>query len=134
MLRLVPFAVENTTLSLLSRRADSPLLVGQAKSSGEAFGLAAAFEPLHVDDLAVVEGEDLVALLAAARCLQVGRGDDDVVAHLLEFRFHIQRLIAAFLELELQDLTGLIGAASGGRLLPPEVSMRDAAPLGICAK
>src|ERR671924_7176 len=39
--------------------------------------------------------------------------------------------VAALLDLELQDLTGLVGSPSGGCLLPPKVALRHAAPFGV---
>jgi hypothetical protein len=81
--------------------------------------------------LAVAEGHDLVALLAPVGRLQAGRGDDHVLADLGELGFGVERLAGALLELKLQDLTGLVRAASGGRLFPPEVSAGDASPLGV---
>lgn len=38
-------------------------------------------------------------------------------------------MIAALLDLELQDLTGFVRAMTGRSVLPPQVPVRDAAPL-----
>jgi hypothetical protein len=34
-------------------------------------------------------------------------------------------------DLEVQDLTGLLGTASGRRVSPPQMPARDPAPLGV---
>ena len=112
----------------------SPLLVARLAGSSEAFGLSTACEALHVGDLAVADGEDLVSLLSPARRVQASGGDDDVVADLPEFGLDVERLVAAFSALELQDLTGLVRTASGRCLFPPEVSVRDAPPLRVCVE
>jgi len=84
---------------------------------------------LHVDDLAVTDGEDLEALLTAAvGCEPAGRADD-LVADLGELRRNHDLPFAALAELELQDLPGLVRAVSRRSLLPPQMSPRDAAPL-----
>src|SRR5260370_36956562 len=44
-------------------------------------------------------------------------------------RLHLDPAAAALLDLEGQDLTGLVRAVSDGRLFPPQVAVRDAAPL-----
>jgi len=50
---------------------------------------------------------------------------------LLELGLRLDPSSALFLYLESQDLTGLVGTASGGRAFPPEVAVRDAAPLRV---
>jgi hypothetical protein len=96
----------------------------------EALGFAAGGAALHVDDLPVAECQDLETLLASSIGSEpLGRADDLVGADLSEPGLNLDASLAALLDLELQDLTGLVGAASGRRLLPPEVAMRNAAPL-----
>ena len=73
----------------------------------------------------------MVALVTLAVVRRTGRADENVVADLRELRFDVDRLRAALLYLELQDMTGLVRATSGGSRLPPQVSVRDPAPLGI---
>src|SRR5262249_43780443 len=59
--------------------------------------------------------------------------DDLVVAHDGVFRVDGDPS-AALRHLELQDLTGLVGASSGRRVLPPEEAVRDAAPFRILSE
>ena len=98
----------------------------------EPLGFAHCSAALHVDDLVVSEGDHLEAFLSPP--VAAGprrRADDRVGSELSELRLHLDAPIAALLDLELQDLTGLVGSASGRCLLPPEVSVRQAAPLGV---
>lgn len=98
----------------------------------EPLGLLAGRAALYVDDLAVPEREHLEALLARARVVDpLGRADDDVVADSGELGLDVDSSAAAFVDLEGQDLTGLVGAVSGGCAFPPEVAVRDAAPLAF---
>jgi hypothetical protein len=55
---------------------------------------------------------------------------DDLVADLRELGLNVDPLSAAFADLKFEDLTGLVGAVSGGRALPPEVTVGDSPPLG----
>jgi hypothetical protein len=96
----------------------------------EALGFAAGGAALHVDDLPVAECQDLEALVASSiRFQPLGRADDLVGADLGELRLNLDPALAPLLDLERQDLTGLLGAVSGGRSLPPEMAVRDATPL-----
>jgi hypothetical protein len=83
---------------------------------------------LHVDDLAVTNGEHLEALDAPAISSEPGSRTDDLIADLPELRLHLGPSLASLLNLESQDLTGLVGTASSGRAFPPQVTMRDPAP------
>jgi hypothetical protein len=79
----------------------------------DALGGAQGAATLHVGDLSVAECDHLEALVPSA----VGgeplrRADDLVVSDLPELRLHLKAVLAAFLDLELQDRTGLVGAAS----------------------
>jgi hypothetical protein len=62
------------------------------------------------------------------------RPDDLVVADLCEFRVKVARVPAALLDQGLEDLTGLVGAVSGGRVFPPQMPVRDTAPLRVLCK
>lgn len=62
------------------------------------------------------------------------RADDRVVADLAELRLNLDPALAPLLDLELQDLTGLIRAPSRRRSFPPEMPVRDPAPLGVVCK
>jgi len=97
----------------------------------EALGLAAGCEALHVGDLAAAHRQHLEPLLTSPVLAGPVRGADDPVANLDEFRLDLGRASASFADLELENLTGLVRAASGRCALPPEVPVRDAAPLGV---
>src|SRR5262249_38148317 len=56
---------------------------------------------------------------------------DLVLAELGELRPDLEAVHVALVDLMLQDLTGLVGAPSGGRLLPPEEALRDPAPFRV---
>lgn len=103
-----------------------------ASSAREPLGLAAGRAALHVDDLAVTEREHLKALLPRAGLVHPQRGaDDHVVADSGEFGLHVDSPGAAFVDLEGQDLTGLVGPVSGRRPLPPQMATGDAAPFAL---
>ena len=75
---------------------------------------------MHVEDLAVAERQDLEALPASTVIAQPARGADDlVVADLREVGLDPDSPPAALPDLELQDLTGLVGAVSDRGLLHP---------------
>jgi hypothetical protein len=59
------------------------------------------------------------------------RADDLVVTDSPELGLQIDAPLAPFLNLEPQDLTGLVGAASGGSALPPEMAAGDTAPFRV---
>ena len=81
----------------------------------EALGFAAGGAALHVDDLPVAEREDLEALVPSSiRSKPLGRTDDLVVVDLGELGPDLDALFAALLDLELQDLKGLVGAVTRG--------------------
>jgi hypothetical protein len=87
---------------------------------------------LHVGDLAVAEGDHLEALcMAPVSGNPAGCTDDLVLRDLHELRLHLDPLVAALVNLELQDLTGLVRPASRWCVLPPETTVRDAPPLRI---
>ena len=98
-------------------------------ASREAFGFAAGGAALHVDDLAVAEREDLEAFVAPAIGSKPLRRADDLVADLGELRLHGDPSLAPLVDLKVQDLTGLIGTVSNRCALPPQMAVRDAAPL-----
>jgi hypothetical protein len=94
--------------------------------------LTAGRASLHVCDLASAECDHLEALpRLAVGCEPAGRSDDDVVADLLELRLDCDSPVASLFDLESQDLTGLVGAVSRWGALPPEMTVRHAAPLGV---
>ena len=98
----------------------------------EAFRLAVGCAALHVDDLAVAKCEHLETFVVAAVGAEpLGGADDLVVADLGEFGLDGDAALAAFADLEGQDLTGLVRAVSGRRALPPQVPVRDTAPLAF---
>lgn len=101
-------------------------------ATGEAFRRPAGRAALHVDDLAAVDRQDLeVLVLGSVRVTPGGRADQLVVADHRELGFDREAGPAVLGDLERQDLTGLVGAVSGGRVLPPQVTVRDAAPFGV---
>lgn len=101
-------------------------------ASSEPLGFPTRTTALHVDDLAFAEGDDLIALdVLAALVLPNGRADDPVVPDQCELGRNAPWLAAALLDLETQDLTGLVRSASGRGVFPPEVAVGDATPLGI---
>jgi|GEM_PF-3835366 len=102
-----------------------------ASRAGESLGLPAGRAALHVDDLAVPEGEYLEALLAGAGLHPSGGADDDAVADLGELGLDVDSIVTSFADLESQDLTGLVGAVSGGCAFPPQVPVWDAAPFAF---
>ena len=86
---------------------------------------------MHVGDLVVADREDLEAFVASSVGREpLGRGDD-LVAYLHELGLNFDAPLSAFCDLELQDLTGHVGAVSGRCVLPPEMAVRDAAPLVV---
>src|SRR5258708_30484849 len=103
---------------------------GVVVASCEPLGFAAGPAALHVNDLAVVNSKLLVALLLLTVGAEpAGRAYDLVLAHQGEIRLDVEPRSASFLDLERQDLTGLLWASSGGGALPPEMTMREPAPL-----
>jgi hypothetical protein len=103
-----------------------------ALPAGEPFGLPAGRAALHVDDLAVSESQHLEALLPPAALVHpLGRADDHVVANACEVGPDVESTVAALADLGGQDLTGLVWAVSGRCALPPQVAVRDAAPLAL---
>ena len=98
-------------------------------SARELLGFASSGAALHVHDLAAPEGDNhripFPALSVVTR--QVRSSDDLVVTDPRE-REIVDCPAAAS---SLQDLTGLLRAASRGRVLPPEAAPRNAAPLSV---
>jgi hypothetical protein len=89
---------------------------------------------LHVSDLAVPERKYLVPLDVSALVVAPDRRPDDLVAHLRELRPNLRRLASTVLDLEPQDLTGLVRAASARDPLPPEMTDGDSSPLCVVGK
>ena len=100
--------------------------------AGEPFCMPPRRAALHIDDLAVAEGKHLVALLPRAVLVYpLCRADDHVVADAGESWPDIDSTVAVLVDLEGQDLTGLVGPASGRPAFPPEVAVRDATPFTV---
>lgn len=101
-------------------------------AAGEALRLTSGRASLHVDDLVVANRQNLIPLGSLAAVVEPGgRADDPVVAHQCELRSNLRCAAATLLDLELQDLTGLFGPASARCPFPPEVTARNASPLGV---
>lgn len=95
-------------------------------------GLTAGVAAPHVNDLSVAHGQHLIPLdSTAAASDEPLRRADDLVADLRELGLHLDPLLASLLDLELENLTGLIGAVSGRCAFPPQMTVRDTAPLRI---
>ena len=70
--------------------------------------------------------------MGLAALVQPARTRDDPVADLTEFGgFEPDTTVRLPFALELENLTGLIGAVSGGRSLPPEEAARHATPFEV---
>jgi hypothetical protein len=100
-------------------------------------GLTAGGTALHVNDLSVTHGQHLIPLdsTAASGDEPPRRADDLVVADASELGLYLDPPLALLLDLKLENRTGLIGAASRRRAFPPQMPVRDAAPLRVlCEK
>ena len=101
----------------------------------EAFGVLSRLAVLPVNDPAAADGHDVVALVLAPVFADPDEGTDHLV-------FADRRVVGldqgrpSLVPRDplLQGLTGLVGAVSGGRVLPPEVSARDPAPLCVISE
>lgn len=103
-------------------------------SIGKPLGLATRGESLHVDDLVVAGGEHHEPLLVASAGIGPGRRPDDLVPDLHELRVDRDLAGAVLPALKLQDLPGLVGTPSTGRVLPPQVPASDAPPFAVLVK
>lgn len=98
----------------------------------EPFRLTARSASLHVLNLAFADCDHLEPLLfSTVGCEPAGRPDDHVVADPFELRLDGDSSHARLLDLESQDLTGLVGAASRWGALPPEMTVGYAAPFRV---
>jgi hypothetical protein len=97
-------------------------------SAGKLLGFDSRSAALHVHDLPVPEGDDhgIPSSEFSVGILQLRRADDLVVADAGKRQILDCPSVAS-----VQDLTGLVWAASGGCVLPPEVALRWPAPLGF---
>ena len=86
---------------------------------------------LHVDDLPVPHAQYLIPLDSRAIGNEPVRGSDDLVADLRELWLHLDPSLAPLLDLKLENLTGLVGAVSGGCVFPPQMTARDTTPLRV---
>jgi hypothetical protein len=92
--------------------------------------LAAGRKALHVDNLALANGEDHEPIPATIAGCTPGCGRDDLVADLSELRCDFRWTPATTLiELKLQGLPGLVRPSSTRSLFPPQVPGSEAAPL-----
>ena len=94
----------------------------------EALGSTARAATLHVDDLPVAHRQHLKTLDPSAAGLNPASRPDDLVPDLGELGLHLGSPVASLLDLKPENLTGLVGAVSDGRVLPPQVPVRDTAP------
>jgi hypothetical protein len=85
---------------------------------------------LHVRNLSVADRQDVTTLRAIPAPVEPRRGADELVTELNELGVQLE-VLPAMVDLPLQDRTGLIGAASGRCILPPQETTRDAAPFGV---
>ena len=86
---------------------------------------------MHVDDRSLPHGQHLIPLDSGTTSLEpVGRADD-LLADLRELGLHLDAPLASLLDLKLENLTGLVRAVSGWRAFPPQMSVRDTAPLRV---
>ena len=97
----------------------------------EPLGLTARRTPLHVDDLAVAHCEHHEPLLMAVIRRSPRGRPDDLVTYLRELGRDSGQMRTLLLQLELQDLTGVVGTASTRRLLPPQMAVGDSAPFAV---
>jgi len=101
----------------------------------ETLSLTSGGAALHINDLPVTHGQHLISLdSTAAASDEPPRRTDDLVADLRELGLHIDSSLALLPDLKLENLTGLIGAVSGRRAFPPQMPVRDTAPLRIICK
>jgi hypothetical protein len=103
-------------------------------ATSEALGFPAGLTALHVNDLAVSDRQHLEPLDRPSVSPRQRCRADDLVADERELGLDLGRRSSALLSLKGENLTGLVGAASRRRLLPPEVTVRDAAPLGVLSE
>jgi hypothetical protein len=97
-------------------------------SAGELLGFDSCGAALHVHNLAAPKSDDhgIPAPQFSVLIPQL-RGPDDLVITDASERQILDRPSAA----RPQDLTGLVWSTSRGRVLPPKVTARRAAPLGV---
>jgi hypothetical protein len=97
-------------------------------SAGELLGFDSGGTALHVHDLAVPESNDhrIPPPKSSVGIPHLCGADDLVVTDASEGEILDRPSVA-----RLQDLTGLVLAASGGCVFPPEVAAREAAPLSV---
>ena len=107
------------------------LYVGVWATACEPLRRAKRCEALHVGDLAVAEPDHLEAFESAITAGRCGGADDRVIAYLPKLWLYLEPPFALFFQLESQDLTGLVGPSSRGRVFPPEMAVRDAAPFRV---
>ncbi len=102
---------------------------------GESLGLTSRLAALDIHDLAVANRQNLVALDSRAVLVEPDRrADDPVVRDHAEFRLDARGSAAPLVDLELQDLTGLVRSASVRRSFPPQMTTGDATPFGILSE
>src|SRR5207244_1147657 len=97
---------------LISSRSARRAAVTPGRPSGKPHRLAPRPAALHVYDLAVADRQHLEPL-DPAPAREPARRADHFVADDGEVRLHAGARRAALLDLELENLTGLVGASSG---------------------
>ena len=98
----------------------------------ESPGLAARATHLHVCDLVVSKRQHVPARIAdLVHAGAVHRADQLVVASPRKRRVELEAVGTSLPDPVRQDLTGLVGAASGRRVLPPQEAVRHAAPFRV---
>ena len=90
---------------------------------------------LHVDDPSAPVPEDMEPFLLDPAGFDPGRLTNERVRRdLIKICEELDPLVAPILDQRPENLTGLIGAASTRRPLPPQMPARHPAPLGNLSK
>jgi hypothetical protein len=103
------------------------------RAGREALCCALCAAVLPADDPFVADREHLVdRLLRLAVLVDPVRGRDDLVSYFGDVnRLDPEATVRSSLALEVENLTGLVGAVSGGCPFPPEVSARRSPPFKV---
>src|SRR5581483_1138598 len=102
------------------------------RAAGEALGLTPRGARLHVRDPVAPDRQHVEPpLTRSVRVRPLCGADQPVGPHHREVRPQRQLASSTPLDRRRQDLTGLVGAPSRGRVPPPEEAAGDAPPLGV---